>query len=130
MAAAVSTALDFGLISAAKEFSAAVKTLNDAAEKAPHNQLIQAIVNANKDEQQASSSSEGFSVDLVIERVRQARSIVEAKAPAEAAEYKQMVLEVADRVANASGEGFFGTGKKVSDKEAEYLGKLRDALGL
>jgi hypothetical protein len=44
--------------------------------------------------------------------------------------YKQFLLDVADKTANAAGEGAFGSGVKVSPQEAEFMGYLRQRLGV
>jgi len=66
-----------------------------------------------------------------IEGVRQAASIVEAKAPADAQAYKDWLLHVSENVAAASTEGgFLGFGGvAVSDAEKATLAEIRTALG-
>jgi hypothetical protein len=66
-----------------------------------------------------------------IEGVRQAASVVEAKAPADAQAYKDWLLHVSENVAKASKEGgFLGFGGvAVSDAEKATLAEIRTALG-
>ena len=66
-----------------------------------------------------------------IEGIRQAASIVEAKAPADAQAYKDWLLHVSENVAAASTEGgFLGFGGvAVSDAEKATLAEIRTALG-
>jgi hypothetical protein len=45
-------------------------------------------------------------------------------------EFKRFLMIVASKVAQASGSGFAGTGKKVSEKEKEILASLAGALGV
>ena len=51
--------------------------------------------------------------------------VMRAKASAEeAAIYGQCILQLAERVARASGSGWFGFGEKISAKERAYLDEL------
>ena len=71
-------------------------------------------------------------IDTAMTAINEAVAIVTAKAtPAEVQEYKQFIYTAAEHVANAAGEGLFGTGStKVSSKEAAALTKLKTALGV
>jgi hypothetical protein len=66
-----------------------------------------------------------------IEAVRQAASIVDAKAPNDASAYKDWLLHISQKVAEASKEGgFLGFGGvAVSDAEKATLSDVRSALG-
>ncbi|MGQ9888170.1 MAG: hypothetical protein ACUVSX_06710 [Aggregatilineales bacterium] len=44
--------------------------------------------------------------------------------------YKQFIYELAETVASASGAGLFGSGPKISEREAAFLAELRARLGL
>ncbi|MFN8373728.1 MAG: hypothetical protein U0694_12750 [Anaerolineae bacterium] len=44
--------------------------------------------------------------------------------------YKQFLLDVADKTANAAGGGAFGSGVKVSPQEAEFIAYLKQRLGI
>ncbi|MDH3943088.1 MAG: LysM peptidoglycan-binding domain-containing protein [Anaerolineae bacterium] len=46
----------------------------------------------------------------------------------EADQYRKFLKDVGDSVAKAAGEGLLGTGKKLSDKEAKALKKIKTAL--
>ncbi|NEQ76720.1 MAG: hypothetical protein F6K23_29015 [Okeania sp. SIO2C9] len=65
------------------------------------------------------------------EKIKAAVAIAHLKAtPKEAQEYKEFLYEVATQIANASGEGIFGTGPKVSQQEAIVLERLKMLLEL
>lgn len=67
-----------------------------------------------------------------IEAMKHAVSIVEAKAPGEAAAFKSWLYSISERVANAAKEGGllgFG-GELVSDDEEAALGQIKAALGV
>jgi hypothetical protein len=69
----------------------------------------------------------------VLDRVKQAVALVAQKAsPAEADAYRQMVVAIADKAANASKEGgFLGFGGvRVSDKEQAFIQEVKRAAGL
>jgi hypothetical protein len=125
------TALDAGIVSAAKEMVAVTKTLCTAAERYPNNDLIRVLVeDAGSDETSDQEEEEVPTVDQILAKVERAARLVEAKSPQDAPGFKQLVLEVADRAANASGSGILGFGEKVSDDEGRYLDRLRGLLQL
>lgn len=69
----------------------------------------------------------------VLERIKAAVSLVSAKGtPAEADAYKKMLVDVAERAANASKEGgFLGFGGvRVSDKEHAFIAEVKQAVGI
>jgi hypothetical protein len=49
---------------------------------------------------------------------------------ADSAGYKQFLLDVAEKTANAAGGGAFGSGVKVSPQEAEFIAYLKQRLGV
>ena len=51
-------------------------------------------------------------------------------AGADAAPVKSFIVELAEKVAGAAGEGLFGSGEKVSEEEQTFLADLRDKLGV
>lgn len=129
---------DMTFVSAIKEVLAVSRAGVAARQKYRSNELIQDILPGEPPMKGAPKPVEavkspfdvaGITLDQVIEKTRDALALVQAKAPAEAGEYKSLILELCDVAANASGEGFLGTGKKVSDKEAAFLAKLKAALG-
>jgi hypothetical protein len=68
----------------------------------------------------------------VLERVKAAADLVTRKAtPEEATAYRKMLVEIADKAANASSEGgFLGFGGvRVSDKEKAFLAEVSKATG-
>jgi hypothetical protein len=126
------TALDPGVVSAAKEFVTTIKTLSSAGKRYPDNGLICAIAEGDRgdegeDADEDVEDQERLTVEEILARVGTAASIVETKVPGDAVGYKQLVLEAAEKAANASG-GFLGFGDKVSSDEAKYLDQLRNAL--
>ena len=66
-----------------------------------------------------------------LEKIKAAVAIAHLKAtPKEAQEYKEFLYEIAIQIANASGEGIFGTGPKISKQEAIVLERLKMLIEL
>lgn len=69
----------------------------------------------------------------VLQRIRSAAELVSAKAsPEEAVAYKQTLVDLAQKAAEASKEGgFLGFGGvRVSDKELAFITEVKQAVGL
>jgi len=131
-----------GLWGLFKETFASGRALLEAKSSATGSELMKAIVSdletaegrtAGRD--YVKTRMEGVKREEIraraIEGVRQAASIVEAKAPADAQAYKDWLLHVSENVAAASTEGgFLGFGGvAVSDAEKATLAEIRTALG-
>ncbi len=130
---------DLGLISTAIEAAALSGELVKAANKYPNNGPIQAVFSEEalksgvarpeKPDVTAEEVKSGGLVDKAITVAHSAISTIEAKGtPEEVAEYKQFLYACAEKVAQAAGDGLFGSGEKVSTKEAATLAKLKAAL--
>lgn len=67
-----------------------------------------------------------------LEHLRQGLALVQQKGtPEDADQYKQFVVGLATRVAEAHREGFLGfTGDRVSDAERQAVSDVADALGV
>jgi hypothetical protein len=134
--------VDMGIISTAIEASALAKEIAGAAEKYPNNAVIQtlfseeAIKKAKADhpaaiEIKATDMKPDTAVATATAKINEAIAILNQKAtPADVQQYKEFVYACADRVANAAGSGLFGSGVKVSEKEAAALAALKSVLGL
>ncbi|MGF1547770.1 MAG: hypothetical protein ACFCUG_10625 [Thiotrichales bacterium] len=129
-----------GLGTLKESFALAQQTLG-AIKSYPNNQLIQAIVQSRlKDGQKSSIESfshpmlklppEAFK-DAVVEKCRAASAVLAAKSsPAETAEYKNWLDEIADKVAHAASEGGvlgFG-GTQFSEPERLAINEIQAAL--
>ena len=139
---AVTAADPSGLWGLLKETFASGRALLQVKSNTSGNELMKAIVSdlesaegrtAGRD--YVKSRMEGAKREEVkaraIEGIRQAASVVDAKAPADAQAYKDWLLHVSENVAEASKEGgFLGFGGvAVSDAEKATLAEIRTALG-
>ncbi len=134
--------VDAGIISTAIEATAMAREIAGAAKKYPGNEIIQALfseesVKKAKDnpptkvEIEAEDLQPDTAVDTAIGKINDALAVLNGKAtPEDVQQYKEFIYSCADAVANAAGSGLFGTGTKVSDREAAALTKIKATLGL
>jgi hypothetical protein len=135
--------VDVGIVSTAIEAAALAKEVAGASKKYPNNSIIQGLFSQEaiekakaqppaKIELKPEDLKPDTAVDTAIKAVNEALAILTVKAtPEEVAEYKQFIYSAAERVAQAAGEGLFGTGAtKVSSTEAAALAKLKASLGI
>ena len=131
--------VDMGIVSTAIEAAAMSKQIAGAAEKYPHNSIMQAAfaetnakkLKLNKPEVRSEDIQSGEIVDQALTMINAALRVVRDRAPdRDVEEYKQFIYDCSEAVAKAAGSGLFGTGAKVSAKEAEALAKLKLALGI
>ncbi len=131
-----------GLGTTKESFAMAQESLG-AVKHFPDNALIQAIVQERLKEGQRSSiesldnpmlrlQPEAFK-EAVLAKCAEANTLLAAKAGAEEArEYRQWVMQIADRVAHAASEGGilgFG-GAQFSEPEKLAIGQIQSALGV
>lgn len=131
--------IDVGVISTLPEAAALSKEIAGVAKKYPSNTVVQAIfsdealksgaVKLDKPNIKAEDVQSGAIVDHAVTAIRAALGILSGKATAEEiTEYKTFIYSCAESVANAAGSGLFGSGAKVSEKEAAALEKIKAAL--
>lgn len=139
MAAMAVAMVDIGIVSSVIEAVAMSKEFAGAAKKYPNNTIIQSVfseealkrgdVKLEKPDIKAEEVQTGAVVDKALTAVNKAIEVLTGKAtPEEISEYKQFIYSCADAVANAAGSGLFGSGTKVSNKEAAALAELKTAL--
>jgi hypothetical protein len=128
----------FGVV---KEMFAVGRTLADVKAKGASSELVKALVGdleaGGASAQSAPSELQGKSPDHVknyaIESLKRVAAIVERKAkPDEAQGFKQWLVSVSQRVAEAAREGgFLGFGgTQVSDQETNVVKELSASLGV
>lgn len=118
--------------------------LDAATDDMRRNQLIMAILRgqeARKRELQETLAVRGNSVPFMrmviaahvrmVGHTEKVARLLADKAPyAEAQEVKRWLMWIARRVAGASGDGWLGTGQKLSDRENHMLDRVAAALGI
>ena len=128
---------DMGIISTAIEATAMAKEVVGAGQKYPNNALIQAAFSEEalkqgfgKESTKELTPENALSEAIAI--INEAVTLASSKvSPEEVQDYKQLIYDVADRVANAAGSGLFGSGKqKVSPEEQAALTQIKAALGI
>lgn len=123
-----------GLIAEARAFSDATRESVSAATRTPLLEAMAAdMLGTAPDTQppQERARNAGEAREQSLQAVRQAAWLVSAKAsPEDNAAYRQMLMNVAERTANAATEGgFLGIGGKlVDEKEQAVLDELRRLL--
>lgn len=139
-----------GLVGSTKEMFASARSMMTAKKEYADNALIQSIMPDTSDPKKAMSDAKAqreivmgrlkssgikSSEDLqgfILQDCEKAINILEQKESAETVNgYKQMVLEVAEKVANAAKEGdFLGFGgERFSEKEQKLFAQLKNRLG-
>ena len=140
---AVSAADPSGLWGMLKEGFASAGALADIKAKGGSNELIKAIVDDFGTSEGRSIARDGLKETFSgakapeiktrsIESLRQLSTLLDTKAPADAAEVKTWLRDIAQRVAEASKEGgflFFG-GERVSEAERATLDEISSTLNV
>ena len=124
------SASDFGVVSFAKEVSALIRAVREARVRYAGSPLVLAVIDAfERAEADGVEAQQPQSLDENLAAVARIADVVGRKAaPEEARHYKTFLYELAEIVAAASGEGWFGSGAKPSDAERTHLGRLQAAL--
>ena len=140
---AVSAAEPSGLWGTVKESIANAQVLLESKRDAGSSELVKAVVAEFDTPQGRDIAREGLGEklkgskpaeikDKAIAAVREAASLIDAKAPDDAKAFKTWLHQTSQVVADASKEGgFLGFGGvQVSDKEKATLSEISGALGL
>lgn len=131
--------VDLGIISTVPEAAALSREVVGAAKKYPNNGIIQTVfseaalksgsIKFEKPDIQPEDVESGALVEQAITTINAALNLLNTKATSEEiTEYKGFIYTCAEAVANAAGSGLFGTGTKVSEKEAVALTRFKSVL--
>jgi hypothetical protein len=114
-----------------RESFSMAKAYAEARQQHGESQLLDEIVSAKPEVDHTRFHSPEELKEHSLKNIRDAVSLLEGKASdEEAAEYKQFILNLANRVAEARKEGFLGlSGEKVSDAERSAISEIEAALG-
>lgn len=129
---------DLSVMGAIREMKALGKALKDPTPPAAAQELVAELIAdseaqaKNEEEKETAPAQEGEDVrEPIRQALQQTATLLDAKCtPAEAAGFKQWLLDVAQAVAEADKEGsHFGIGgQRVSDKEQTALAELATLL--
>ncbi|MBR8830575.1 MAG: hypothetical protein N5P05_003896 [Chroococcopsis gigantea SAG 12.99] len=136
--------VDAGIISTAIEATALAKEIANASKKYPNNEIIQSLFSEEAIEQAQKNKTQptalkvepkdmqpDTAVATAITAINDALAVLGGKAsPEDIEQFKGFIYSCADAVANAAGSGLFGSGAKVSDKEAVALTQIKAALAI
>jgi hypothetical protein len=114
-----------------RESFSMAKAYAEARQQHGESQLLDEIASAKPEVDHTRFHSPEELKEHSLKNVRDAVALLEAKASdEEVAEYKQFILNLANRVAEARREGFLGlSGEKVSDAERTAIADVEAALG-
>jgi hypothetical protein len=137
VALGVSAASPSGPFGVLKEMFSVGMALAEVLKKGSDNALVKAIVDdmqarGTKPEQPKGLKTPEDARKAVLEHMAKVSDIVAKKAPAEAEGFKRWLVELANRVAQASNEGgFLGFGgERVSEAEKEAIRAIAEKLGV
>jgi hypothetical protein len=135
---AISLADPGGPIEALKETSAALRTVLDAAQGGDRGELVGAVAKGTAEMARNRQSPLGdfrprgaLAGEEVVDELRKVDALLTEKAtPEEASQFRDWLLEAAQRTADAAKEGgFLGfRAERVSEGERKMLDKLREVL--
>ncbi|MCP3471302.1 hypothetical protein NLM33_13275 [Bradyrhizobium sp. CCGUVB1N3] len=139
---AITAAEPSGLWGLLKESFASGAALSQAATDPSANALVKAVVADFTTGDGRGVARDGLKAELAnskpaevktkaIDSLRQVSAILAAKAPGDAAAFKDWLRQVSQKTAEAASEGggLFGGGVLVSDAEKATLGEISAALG-
>jgi hypothetical protein len=114
-----------------RESFSIAKAYTEARQRHKDSELLDEIVSAKPEMDVKRYSSADELERELLQRLRDAVALVEQKGtPEEAEAYRQFVVDLARRVAEAHKEGFLGlTGERVSEAEREAIQKIKEAVG-
>ena len=126
-----------------KESFAGGAALAKAAADPNANPLVKAVVADFQTSDGRAAAHDGLKAEFAnskpaeiktkaIESLRQVAAVLSAKAPGDAAAFKNWLRQISQKTAEAASEGggLFGGGVQVSDAEKATLGEISTALGI
>jgi hypothetical protein len=130
-ASVVMSASRSGAGGAVQELTAGMKALTDSHSQAAATSLLNVAFDAPFSDAEKELVSAKAPKEKLMATLKEAASLVASKSPTEAAAYRQLVVTVATKVAEAAKEGgFLGFGgKQVSDAEKAALAEISAVMG-
>jgi hypothetical protein len=140
---AITAAEPSGLWGLLKESFAGGAALTQAVTGSDTNALVKSVVTDFSSGEGRSAARDGLKAKFAnskpaemkgkcIDALRQVSALLAAKAPGDAAEFKNWLRQISQSTAEAASEGggLFSAGVKVSDAEKATLGEISTALGV
>ena len=140
---AITAAEPSGLWGLLKESFAGSSELAHAAADPNANPLVKAVVSDFMTGEGRSVARDGLKAEFAnskpaeiktkaIDSLHQVATVLDAKAPGDAAAFKQWLRQIGQKTAEAASEGgsLFGGGVQVSETEKATLGEISSALGI
>ncbi|UFW53504.1 MULTISPECIES: hypothetical protein [Bradyrhizobium] len=140
---AITAAAPSGLFGLLKESFAGGTALAQAATDPNANPLVKAVVADFQTSDGRAVAHDGLKAELgqsapaeikskTINSLREVATLLAAKAPGDAAAFKDWLRQISQKTAEAASEGggWFGGGVQVSDAEKATLGEISSALGI
>jgi len=122
---------DYSIASVQKEIAVLTEAYDEAKAHYSDNELIQAILSERTLHDSDDMDRTIMNPDYFLGKLDEITRIVEKRAgQEECTECKIFLYEIAMKVAKASGEGFLGLGKKVSERESDFLARLKETLAI
>jgi hypothetical protein len=120
-----------GPIGAAKEISAAAGVIDDARKQAAPTSVLSLAFETERSADELVKYAKSKSAADAIAMVREAIELVDRNSPADGPNFRQLVADVANKVANASKEGgILGIGGTlVSESEQKALDQINSVTG-
>ena len=133
VAAATIMAFDSGIVSKIREFLAATKYLQEAWVEFASYPIVKEIIKEFADPGGLNWAGEKPITELTLGSdapiFQETLDILADRASVEEIEaYKAFIYKVAFTVAKAAGDGFFGFGNPISEREKEFLNRLKQEL--
>lgn len=124
-----------GPLGIVKELLAVLQSTEDASKQAPESSVLRSLFSPEsmkaQNEQMAREKQQAMDKAMQKEKIRQAIGILSSKGEASEVEaYKAMLIQAAEKTADASKEGsFLGIGgKRVSEEERALIEELRSLV--
>ena len=113
-----------------RETFSMAKAYAEATRNPGQSELLDEIVSAKPEVDRSRFKSEDELKQHCLQNIREAVTLLKQKADPESVEgYREFILSVANRVADARKEGFMGlSGERVSDEERSALVEIESAL--
>jgi hypothetical protein len=113
-----------------RETFSMAKAYTEARKQAGESQLLDELVSAKPEMDRTRYKTPEEMKEGSLRQIREGVEVLKAKAtPEELEEYRQFIVDLANRVAEARKEGFMGlSGERVSDAERAAIEEIKTAL--